>query len=203
VTEPYRMFTSRAEYRLYLRADNADQRLTPRGVDIGCVGEDRQQAFSTKMDTLERGRSTIQALLFSPRELEAYGVHVSNDGQRRTGLDVMGSMNLDESELMKIMPVLGTLDQEIRKQIAYDAVYSRYLDRQEVQIAQLRREEATHIGSDFDYAAMSGLSNELKGKLMRSRPVTLAQASKIEGMTPSALALLLSAIRKQERARIA
>lgn len=203
VTEPYRMFTSRAEYRLHLRADNADQRLTPRGVSIGCISEPRRIAFETKVNLLETGREAVRSLRFSQKDLEAFGVHVSNDGQRRSGLDVMGGLNLDESQILELMPILRNFEDGIWKQIARDALYSRYLERQEVQIAQLRREEATYIDGDFDYASMSGLSGELKGKLMRIRPRSLADASRIEGMTPSALALLLSAIRKKDRVRIA
>lgn len=203
VTEPYRMFTSRAEYRLHLRADNADQRLTPIGLQIGCVREKRGQLFQDKMKKIDAGREKLRSISFSPNELADFGVHVSNDGVRRSGLDILGGLNLGECDLSQLLPILDQMEPAIRKQIGYDAVYSRYLDRQNAQISQLKREEATEIATSFDYSGLSGLSNELRGKLERNRPPTLAHAARIEGMTPSALALILASLRKQSAGRIA
>jgi tRNA uridine 5-carboxymethylaminomethyl modification enzyme len=201
VTEPYRMFTSRAEYRLHLRADNADQRLTLKGMAIGCVRDPRSSAFTAKMEALESGRAAIAAISFTPRQLLALDVKVSDDGARRTGLDVIGALNLPVEKIESLMPVVAEMDPVIRDQVMCDALYSRYLDRQKVEIDALKKEENTEIPAGLSFDSLSGLSNELKLKLNRAKPPTLAHASRLEGMTPAALALIYVNIRKHNVAR--
>ena len=203
VTEPYRMFTSRAEYRLHLRADNADQRLTEKGINFGIVRDERKQAFFAKMDRLSKAKETLKSNIFTPTELRAVDVQVSSDGVRRTGLDLIGNFNLSEDDLIRLIPDFANHAPEDRVQVHNDTIYGRYLHRQQHEIDQLRRDEMTLIPYEFDYTVLSGLSNELTAKLSRIRPQNLGQAAKIEGMTPAALALLLANLRKQGLVRAA
>ena len=199
VTEPYRMFTSRAEYRLSLRADNADQRLTPLGLRLGCVREDRARAFGTKMEALDRVVSALKARSFTPKELLAGGVVVSQDGARRSAFDVMALPDYDPAQLDGLMPELAEHPAEARAQAGIEALYAQYADRQAADAEELRRHETTPIPPDFDYGPLSGLSHELKSKLMRLRPENLHQARQIEGMTPAALTLLIASLKKPQK----
>ena len=203
VTEPYRMFTSRAEFRLSLRADNADQRLTGSGIALGCVGAVRQKAFDAKMEALEAGRATLEALSLTPREASEYGITVGQDGQRRTGFRLLSFPGVTFTDLERAAPELATIPTEIKEQLARDATYATYIDRQSADVEAMRREEAHEIPDDFDYMGLTGLSNELKGKLSLARPRTLAQAGRIDGMTPAALTLILASLRRSERQRSA
>ena len=199
VTEPYRMFTSRAEFRLSLRADNADQRLTGLGIALGCVGERRANAFERKMDLLGRARTLLDGVSLSPQEAATHGIRVAHDGVRRNGLALLALPGVDFALLEAVSPELAMVDPETREQIARDALYARYAERQADEAAALVRDESHAIPADFDYAALSGLSKELCGKLSRVRPATLAQAGRIDGMTPAALALILANLRRRSR----
>lgn len=199
VAEPYRMFTSRAEFRLTLRADNADQRLTPKALDLGLCDEARRRAFGHKMERLDAGRATLSALTVTPPEARAHGLHLNQDGRRRSAMDLLGFPDVGFDELGTIWPELLDLDADIRAQLARDALYATYAERQERDIRALQRDEAHGIPDGFDYESIDGLSNELKGKLARIRPATLGQAGRIDGMTPAALTLLLSRLRRASR----
>ena len=199
VTEPYRMFTSRAEFRLALRADNADQRLTPKGIEVGCVTDRRKTAFTARMEDLSAARSILSAQTFSPKELSSAGFAVSQDGHRRNGLELLAFGEDASARVEDLYPGFAACAEEIRAQVAIDALYAQYLRRQEADADLLRKEEATVIPSDFDYSALSGLSHELTAKLSRAQPANLAQAQRIEGMTPAALTLILAHLRKAKR----
>ena len=199
VAEPYRMFTSRAEYRLSLRADNADQRLTPVGMEIGCVGQGRRAAFSDKLERLDRARDMVQSLSFTPRVVNAAGFKISEDGTRRDGLTLLGLQGFTFDTLAKLAPEVAEIDAQIQTQIAKETVYKAYLDRQEAEIKALKGDENRRFPDGFDFAAINGLSNEITHKLNTLRPETLAQASRIEGMTPAALVLLLSRLEQHEK----
>ncbi len=202
VSEPYRMFTSRAEYRLSLRADNADQRLTALGLDFGCVGARRNEIFLRKMDQLTKAKSVLTEETYTPKQLEAAGIAVGQDGKRRTGFDVLAFPKVNVEDLIGLIPELSSIDLEISRQVERDAQYAHYIKRQENDVSTLRREEAQAIPTDFDYSRIDGLSNELKHKLTKARPGSIAQAGKIDGITPSALALLLTWLRRdQEKMR--
>lgn len=202
VTEPYRMFTSRAEFRLSLRADNADQRLTPLGLAIGCVGEQRREAFGRKMEALGSARAQLESQSYSPNQAAAAGIRIGQDGQRRSAFALLAFPDVGFDDLLRLDPSLASLDAEVREQIARDAMYATYIDRQAVEVEALRRDESHEIPVEFDYRALSGLSFELTAKLERARPATLAQAGRIDGMTPAALTLILAAIRRKQRARV-
>ena len=196
VTEPYRMFTSRAEFRLLLRADNADQRLTPVGSRIGCVGADRMQMFERKVEALESARQMLSSTRFSPKELLTVGIQVSADGVRRSALEVMAFPDVTTEQVEALVPDFAVVEAEVRTQVARDALYAQYLDRQQNEITELRKDQEKRIPEDFVYLGLPGLSNELAAKLNRLRPGSLADAAKIEGMTPSALTLILAHLRK-------
>jgi tRNA uridine 5-carboxymethylaminomethyl modification enzyme len=198
VSEPYRMFTSRAEYRLSLRADNADQRLTPLGVDVGVVGTARAASFGRKLEALEQVRGAMQALSVTPNEAEKFGIHLNRDGIRRSAYELLARPDIGWAELIRVWPQFAALDRFASEQIEIEAKYSVYLGRQDEDIAALRKDDAVAL-PEIDYAAVEGLSNELRDKLSRVRPSTLGQAGRMEGMTPAALALLLAEVRKGRR----
>jgi len=202
VAEPYRMFTSRAEYRLTLRCDNADQRLTPVGLDLGCVGSTRRARFEAKRDALEETLDQLRALSVTPREANEKGIKVNEDGRRRSGLDLLSLPDVSLQGLAEGWPQLKA-DKQIADQAKIEATYARYIERQQRDVEALKKDEAIIIPGDFDFSGLSGLSNEIMGKLMRVRPSTLGQASRIEGMTPAALTLLLASLRKAEKRRSA
>lgn len=203
VSEPYRMFTSRAEFRLSLRADNADQRLTPLGLQLGCVGVRRKDRFLDKSTRLEHARKVVTAQKFTPKQVNEAGIAVNQDGQRRTGMDLLAFPDVSFADLEALIPEVGEVDLETRRQLARDATYAHYIERQKRDMEQLKRDEEHVIPDDFAFHAVEGLSNELKEKLAKSLPANLAQAARIEGMTPSALALLLTHLRKPRRVRSA
>lgn len=196
VTEPYRMFTSRAEYRLSLRADNADQRLTPLGLDLGLVSHQRGCAWQLKDAALRRARDLCRELTITPSQALKVGLSLNQDGQRRSAWDLLSYPDMTLERLSDVFPALRTLSPEIAEQTAIDALYASYADRQAGEIAALRREEAMALPDDLPIAAMAGLSNELKAKLLATRPQTLGEAARIEGMTPAALTLLIAHSRR-------
>jgi tRNA uridine 5-carboxymethylaminomethyl modification enzyme len=195
-SEPYRMFTSRAEYRLVLRADNADQRLTPRGLAIGCVGPRRQEAFAAKLARLEAGRALVRRLALSPTQLRRAGIAVNADGVARTAADLLAYPGIDLARLAAIWPELGALGADIAEQLETDARYAGYLDRQEADIRAFRRDEALLLPPDLDYDRIGSLSAEIRSKLNGARPSTLGAAARISGVTPAALVALLQHVRR-------
>jgi tRNA uridine 5-carboxymethylaminomethyl modification enzyme len=199
VTEPYRMFTSRAEYRLSLRADNADQRLMPKALDLGILDKARAERFTRKSEALSRGRSMLRLVSLSPQEARRAGLTVNEDGQRRDGMQLLAFPTISVGDLKSVIPGLADLDEDVLEQLEIEALYATYVDRQAKDAAALARDEETEIPASFDYDALDGLSAELMGKLSRIRPRTLAQAGRIDGMTPTALALILTALRKGSR----
>ena len=201
VTEPYRMFTSRAEFRLSLRADNADQRLTPLGLSIGCVSSRREGVFLNKMERLGKANSLLGMQSYTPSEVKRAGIRINQDGTRRTGLDVLAFPDVTFEDLIPLTPELKAVDEETRRQVERDALYAHYIVRQEKDVASLKKDENLKIPLNFNYLEISGLSNELKQKLSNTRPATLAQAGRVEGITPAALALLLARVRRFTRER--
>jgi tRNA uridine 5-carboxymethylaminomethyl modification enzyme len=196
VTEPYRMFTSRAEYRLTLRADNADQRLTPLGVEAGVVGSERQVAFEAKAEALAAATTLARETRFTPKEAQALGITVNPDGQRRSMRDLLAYPGVDLTAFEAAFPSIRYWSPAIREQVEIDAGYAGYIDRQAADAEALRREEALSLPLDLDYAAIGSLSNEVREKLDRVRPRTLGQAARIEGVTPGALTALLAHVKR-------
>jgi tRNA uridine 5-carboxymethylaminomethyl modification enzyme len=203
VSEPYRMFTSRAEYRLLLRADNADQRLTPAGLALGVVRGARRDAFARKSAALEDGRRLLEALAMTPNEAARHGLDIRKDGRRRTAFEMLAYPGVDFQRLRSVWPELGRLEPAIAAQLEVDARYASYVDRQEADVLAFRKEESVRIPSDFDYGALPGLSAEVRQKLQGLRPATLAQAARMEGITPAALMLLLACLRRDPARRSA
>ena len=196
VSEPYRMFTSRAEYRLSLRSDNADQRLTPLGLELGCIGSERTAAFAEWNAKLVDAERLLRSISLTPNEAADKGIRLNQDGVRRSAYELLAHEGMDISRLVTSFPQLAGLSAKIREQIEIEASYAVYIERQEADIVAMRKEESRRIPADFDYSAMPGLSNELVQKLERNRPVNLGQAARIEGITPAALTLILAYIRK-------
>ncbi len=198
VTEPYRMFTSRAEYRLSLRADNADQRLTGRGIMIGCVGAERQQAYEARAAALQAARVALGSLSITPSEAARHGLALNQDGQRRSAFELLAYPDITVEKLARIWPELAALPAPIASQLEIDALYAPYLERQAADVAAYRRDEAMTLPDGLDYDAVKGLSNEVRQKLAAARPSTIGQAARIDGITPAALTLLAARIRRGE-----
>jgi tRNA uridine 5-carboxymethylaminomethyl modification enzyme len=200
VSEPYRMFTSRAEYRLSLRADNADERLTEKGSALGCVGPDRTLAFREIQGQLDRARMILKSAIATPRILEAHGFAVNQDGARRSAFELAAQPQFSIATLSQVWPELASIPAALVPRLEADAKYAVYLDRQAEDVARYRREDAMSLPDNLDYARISGLSNELRQKFLAVRPRSLGQAGRIEGVTPAALALVAAHARRSARA---
>ena len=196
ISEPYRMFTSRAEYRLSLRADNAELRLTPKAIAVGCILEDRKAKYEDYFDSLTKCLQDLSSLSLSPNEALKHGLSLNKDGIRRTAFQLLSYPDIDIDRLMQIWPELGVHGSKVLEAAAVDAVYAVYLDRQKQDIEQRQKEENRRIPESFSYAGLAGLSQELRTKLETVRPPSVGHAERIEGMTPAAIALLLAHLRK-------
>jgi tRNA uridine 5-carboxymethylaminomethyl modification enzyme len=196
VTEPYRMFTSRAEYRLQLRADNADQRLTAKGMSIGCIGAERSRFHTGKSAALDEARAFAKSVSLTPKEAVKQGLSLNQDGQRRTAFDLLSYPSIAIADLARIWPRFGELAPKIAEQIEIDAKYQVYLSRQAADVAAYRRDESFALPDDLDYDALPGLSNEVRQKLISQKPRTIGHAGKIDGVTPAALTLLVAHVKR-------
>lgn len=199
VDEPYRMFTSRAEYRLLLRSDNADMRLTQKGVDAGCVGKKRAEAFAAKKAALDEARAFLNSVTRSPKELAQAGFSVNLSGERRTGMEVLGFANVTWDDIVKAFPNLAQTRADVAEQLCIEAKYQGYLKRQEADIAAFRKDEALKIPEDIDYKKIGGLSNEVVMRFERVRPATLGAASRISGITPAAVTAVLGYVKNMKK----
>lgn len=198
ISEPYRMFTSRAEYRLTLRADNADQRLTEKGIALGCVGSARTQRHRAKMDALNAARTLAKSLTITPNEAIKHGLSLNRDGQRRSAFELMAYPDIGWSQVRAIWPELSAMDSAIATHLEIDAKYDVYLERQSADVEAFRRDEGMVL-SEVDYQQVPGLSNEVRAKLEKARPFTVGQAGRIDGMTPAALGILAAYLRREAR----
>ncbi len=199
VTEPYRMFTSRAEYRLSLRADNADQRLTPMGMALGCVGSLRAAAFTEKKGELDRVQAKLATLTITPSSALKAGLTLNQDGARKTALELLSHPNAGRAAVLKLWPELLPVPEKVFEQLEADSLYAGYMDRQAADIAAFRRDESLSLPPDFNYEGVAGLSTEVVQKLSRIRPSTVGQASRIEGVTPAAVTAVLLNVRIRAR----
>ena len=200
VTEPYRMFTSRAEYRLTLRADNADQRLTDRGIAIGCVGVERRRRHQEKMAALTAARDFARSVSLTPDAAERHGLALNRDGRRRSAFELLSHPNIGITQLGVIWPELADLPAKIAGQLEIDAKYEVYLSRQAADIAAYRRDESLQLPESLDYSQLPGLSNEVRQKLAAARPATIGQAARMDGITSAALTLLVAHLKRRTRA---
>ncbi len=198
VTEPYRMFTSRAEFRLSLRADNADQRLTPRAIELGIVSVERRSRLEKQLASLDQARVLLNALQLTPQEASKYDLHINHDGIRRSAYELLSHSGIDFGRLARIWPQMNEIDGKIAELIEIEAQYSVYLDRQRADIVTIRREEGLSIPDFVDFSVVSGLSNELRQKLLTRKPRSIAEAQRIDGMTPAALAIMIMELRRLE-----
>ena len=203
VTEPYRMFTSRAEFRLSLRADNADQRLTPLAKSLGCVSDGRSRAFDRKMEALESGKKMLDSKLYSATDLKKVGIQLKQDGTKRTAYQLLSFPEISFEDLVAVNGQLSEIDENTRDQLSKDALYTNYIERQQRDVDAMKRDENLLISQDFDYQPLDGLSNELKAKLQAARPQNLAQAARVDGMTPAAITLLLAKMRQAQKEKSA
>jgi len=201
ITEPYRMFTSRAEYRLTLRADNADQRLTDKGIDLGCVGQARRLRHGAKMAALEAAKRLARSLTLTPNEAARHGLALNRDGQRRSAFELLAYPEIGWSEVRSIWPQLSAIDPDIATHLEIDAKYDVYLKRQLADVEAFRRDEGLVLG-EVDYSLVPGLSNEVRVKLQAARPWTVGQAGRIDGMTPAALGILAAYLRREARRKV-
>lgn len=194
--EPYRMFTSRAEFRLILRADNADSRLTGLGLDIGCIGSERREAFTQKQDALSKAHAMFNELNLTPNQAKEYGLNVNQDGVRRSASDLLAYPNIELDDIAGIWPEVKEFSAEVLEQVAIDAQYKGYLERQMADIQEFRKDEGLLLPDDLDYSKIGGMSAEVCQKLTNARPDTLGQAARISGVTPAALTALLSYVKR-------
>lgn len=201
--EPYRMFTSRAEYRLILRADNADQRLTRLGMEVGCVSADRAKAFEAKEKAIAAAKERMHALSATPQELAKYGIKVNMDGQRRTAMALLGYPDTPMSKVKEIWPELNDIVGAVSEQVEIEGRYAGYLERQEADIRAFRRDESLSLPSDLDYMSIDGMSTEVRSKLAEHKPSTLGAAARISGITPAALTALLSYVKRNKSNKVA
>lgn len=198
--EPYRMFTSRSEYRLSLRPDNADLRLTPRGLEIGCIGQVRRNAFGAKQKMLADALEIVSRETMTPNEAAKHGIQINRDGQRRTVLELLANPDISYDQLAQIYPIMKTWHADIREQVEIEAVYKSYLERQRDDIESFKEEEGLTLPDHLDYDLVGSLSNEIRAKLKQTRPATLGAASRIPGMTPAALTAIMTYMKRRERA---
>ena len=201
VSEPYRMFTSRAEYRLSLRVDNADLRLTPIGEAAGIIGRERQERFSGFLSDLDKGREVMRNMSISPSQAAKQGLKLNQDGQRRTVYELLAYPEMSLETLAVHWPELLSIDSKVSEVLQIEASYAVYMQRQSADIVDIKRDEDRKIPDDFDFQTLSGLSNELKQKLEKARPENIAQAARVDGMTPAAISLLLALLRKSSATR--
>ena len=197
VTEPYRMFTSRAEYRLRLRADNADQRLTEKGIEVGVVGAARGGRYRQKAAALDAGRALMTTLSATPNELAKRGMKINQDGQRRSAFELLRFPDVSFQRLVELWPELGALESSIAHQLEIDGLYAAYLERQEADVAAYRRDENLLLPADLDYGVLAGLSSEVREKLIAAKPRTLGAAARIPGVTPAAVLALLRHVKRR------
>lgn len=198
VTEPYRMFTSRAEFRLSLRADNADQRLTPKAIELGTVGPERRFRFEKQLAAFDQAKLLLTSLRLTPQEAARHELHLNHDGNRRSAYELLSHSGIDFARLARVWPQLNAIDSKIAELVEIEAQYSVYMDRQKADIVAIRREERLSIPEFADFSKVSGLSNELRQKLLARKPRSIAEAQRIDGMTPAALAILIMELRRLE-----